>query len=234
MKRFEGFPARMTYAAVPEPFFSQVMPYITDVAELKVTLIFFRSLSHKRGSPRFVSESELRADPDVVKALGEQDIQALLRTALDLAVERGTILKITVDNGSASDDLYFLNTGADRQAVDRIRQGEFKLPGLNVRPLQPVSIENRNDVYTSYEQNIGLISPLIADELRDAVAVYPESWIHEAIKEAANHNKRSWSYISAILERWSSEGKTGGTHRGNTAADPDKYIKGKYGHMVQR
>jgi len=57
----------------------------------------------------------------------------------------------------------------------------------------------------------------------------------DAIKEAANQNKRKWSYISAILERWAAEGRSDGTYRRDTKkTDPDKYIKGKYGHMVQR
>ena len=37
------------------------------------------------------------------------------------------------------------------------------------------------------------------------------------------------------LERWSAEGKDDGTYRGDfKKTDPDKYIKGKYGHMVRR
>jgi len=76
---------------------------------------------------------------------------------------------------------------------------------------------------------------MIADELRDALEVYSESWIRDAIKEAVNQNKRKWSYISAILERWSAEGKSYGTYKRDfKKTDPDKYIKQKYGHMVQR
>ena len=48
-------------------------------------------------------------------------------------------------------------------------------------------------------------------------------------------DKRSWRYISRILERWSVEGKGSGTHQRNPEkTDPDKYVRGKYGHVVQR
>ena len=40
---------------------------------------------------------------------------------------------------------------------------------------------------------------MIAEELREAKKTYPEAWLRDAIREAANHNKRKWSYISAIL-----------------------------------
>ncbi|MFC1995539.1 DnaD domain protein [Chloroflexota bacterium] len=65
--------------------------------------------------------------------------------------------------------------------------------------------------------------------------LYPEIWIKDAIKEAVTQNKRKWNYISAILERWAAEGKSNGTHKRDfKKTDPDKYIKGKYGHMVRR
>ena len=93
-----------------------------------------------------------------------------------------------------------------------------------------------SDIFTLYEQNIGMLTPLIADELREAEKQYPETWIKDAIKEAVALNKRNWRYIARILEHWSTEGKDDGTHRGNLKknTDPDKYIRGKYGHMVQR
>jgi DnaD/phage-associated family protein len=99
-----------------------------------------------------------------------------------------------------------------------------------------VSVPEASDIFTLYEQNIGMLTPLIADELREAGKLYPENWIKEAIKESAALNKRNWRYIARILEHWSTEGKDDGTHRGNSKkiADPDKYIRGKYGHMVQR
>ena len=81
-----------------------------------------------------------------------------------------------------------------------------------------------------------MLTPMIADELREADKQYPETWIKDAIKEAVTLNKRNWRYIARILEHWSTEGKDDGTYRGNLKknTDPDKYIRGKYGHMVQR
>jgi DnaD/phage-associated family protein len=69
-----------------------------------------------------------------------------------------------------------------------------------------VQIERPN-IFVLYEQNIGLLSPLLADELKDAADQYPAEWIEAAFREAVQHNKRKWSYIRAILRRWETEGR---------------------------
>jgi DnaD/phage-associated family protein len=76
---------------------------------------------------------------------------------------------------------------------------------------------------------------MIAEELKEAARLYSSQWIDEAFREAVLMNKRSWKYIARILERWASEGKDSGEHRQSTEkGSPDKYIRGKYGHLVKR
>jgi DnaD/phage-associated family protein len=133
------------------------------------------------------------------------------------------------------EDVYFLNTESDRQVTAKIQNGELSLSGLKAKEQTYIDTEEPPDIFTLYEQNIGMLTPMIAEELKEAMRLYPESWIRDAIKEAVNQNIRKKSYILAILERWSTEGKGDGTHRGDSKkAGPDKYIKQKYGHMVRR
>jgi len=227
----------MRFAAIPEPFFSHVLPDISDTAELKTKLTIFRMLYQKRGYVRFVGLNELRADMALMSGIGEDNKSALenLTAALEKAVDRGTILRMGIVREGASDEIYFLNSESDRQIMAKIESGEIALPGLKAKEPAYVDGEKLPDVFSLYEENIGMLTPMISDQLREAQKLYPETWIRDAIREAANQNKRRWSYISAILERWGSEGKTDGTYRGDTKkTDPDKYIRGKYGHMVQR
>jgi DnaD/phage-associated family protein len=65
----------------------------------------------------------------------------------------------------------------------------------------------RPTIFTLYEENIGPLTPLVADALKDAEETYPESWLSDAIDLAARNNKRSWSYCEAILKRWKEEGR---------------------------
>ncbi len=79
-------------------------------------------------------------------------------------------------------------------------------PGYFTNHNIEVQIERPN-IFVLYEQNIGLLSPLLADELKDAADQYPPEWIEAAFREAVQHNKRKWSYIRAILRRWATEGR---------------------------
>jgi len=237
MKQFTGFPAKMQFTPLPNLFLSSLLPQISDITELKVTLHIFETLYQKKGYPRFVTFRELLSNTSLVSSLREAaklPREALCR-ALEMATQRGTTLHIVLDRDGVPEDVYFLNTEPDRQIVAKIQTGELTLSGLKAEGQTDIETEEQPDIFTLYEQNIGMLTPMIADELREAEKLYPEVWIKDAIKEAVNQNKRKWGYISAILERWSSEGKSNGTYRRDfKKTDPDKYIKGKYGHMVRR
>jgi DNA replication protein len=234
MTRFGGFPSRMQYTAVPNLFFSQLIPQIDDIDELKTTLFVFQVIYPKKGYPKFATYGELAANQALMSSLTGPEPVVTLRRSLDKAAARGTLQHLRQESGGNTEDVYLLNSESDRQTVARIQSGEVSLGELKA-PKLVAEVVARPDVFTLYEQNIGMLTPLIADELRDAEKRYPEPWLGEAIKEAVKYNKRNISYILAILERWSTEGKDDGTHRKDTEkADPDRFIKGKYGHMVQR
>jgi DNA replication protein len=66
---------------------------------------------------------------------------------------------------------------------------------------------DRPTVFTLYEQNVGLLQPIIAEELREAAEIYPADWLEDAFRLSAERNIRNWKYIRAILERWQREGR---------------------------
>ncbi len=63
-------------------------------------------------------------------------------------------------------------------------------------------------ICVTYENEIGLLTPTIADQLADLTTTYPARWIVDAITEAARANVRKLNYTIAILRRWHTEGKT--------------------------
>ncbi len=238
MKQFSGFPARMEFTPVPNIFFSSLLPEIDDIAELRTTLHIFQSIYGKRGYPRFTTYQELAHNKSLMASLKEEGKppEEALRNALEMATKRGTILRLVLDKDGVSEDVYLLNSESDRQIVDKIQDGELHLPGLKVeQQMTVIETEPPPNIFVLYEENIGMLTPMIADELREAEKLYPEDWIKDAIKEAVSLNKRSWRYISAILERWTTQGRDDGTSRRDfKKTDPNKYIKGKYGHIVRR
>ncbi len=233
MKPFPGFPQRMRFTPLPNLFFSQLLPKIDDLAELKVTLHLFWMLYGKRGYPKFVTYGELLGDRVLMMSVGPE---AALRSGLEGAVRRGTIIRLTLERDGKLEQLYFQNTEGDREARAKIERGEIELGALPLKePFweSPETGEQLN-IMTLYEENIGMLTPMIAEELKDAERLYPVSWIEDAFREAVSRNKRSWKYIEAILKRWSSEGKEHGAPGRDSKEDTEKYFKGRYGHLVKR
>jgi DNA replication protein len=239
MIEFKGFPARMQFTPIPNILFSSLLPQIKDINELKVLLYIFQVLYTRKGALRYVSLEDLSSQAGLMSCFNEPP-QVALNTALEALAAKGAIVCVQLrgqqNKAESVRYLYFLNSEANKIIITRILNGEIEIPGF--KPVLPVEAfsSSPSDIFTLYEQNIGMLTPLIADELREAGKQYPESWIREAIGEAVALNKRNWRYIARILEHWLTEGKDDGTHRRNTKADtdPDKYIRGKYGHMVQR
>lgn len=235
MKEFSGFPAKTKFTPIPNLLFSLVLPQIDDLAELKVTLHIFWATYQKRAYPRFVTYRELLGSPVLTNGLGN-DSQAgeLLQRSLNQAVSRGTLLHLAIKHDGEIDDLYFVNTEVDRRAVDKIKSGDLKLGELVKSVPHPISKEQPN-IFTLYEKNIGMLSPIIAEELKEAEKLYPDSWIQDAFREAVDLNRRNWRYISRILERWAAEGKDDGEHRRHSKAesDPEEYYR-RYGHLLKK
>jgi DNA replication protein len=205
---FHGFKPGSRATVIPSSFFTEVLPTIEDEAELRVTLYLFYALGRRKGYPRFVTGAELQALPPLAESLAPLDgeIADNLARGLERAVKRETFLSITVDRDGGSETLYLLNTPGDRRAVDQIRAGMIGLGRALPDRSEPPDTA-RDNVFQVYEENIGPLTPLVAEELREAERLYPYEWIEEAMKEAALLNKRSWRYVSRILERWALEGR---------------------------
>jgi len=236
-KPFSGFPVGAEVTPIPNLFFTVVMPKIDGVAELKLILHSFWLLSRRRGYPQFVTYNELLSDTVLMSGIGggTKLNGEVLRLALEQAVEHGIMLHLRLDRDGKQEDAYFINSEAAKEAISKIQQGDFPHLVLPSRKGE-VAEAAPPDIFSLYEQNIGMLTPMIAEELQDAEKLYRADWIESAFKEAVSLNKRSWKYIARILERWAVEGKDDGKPRRDFKKEDDreKYIRGKYGHMVKR
>jgi DnaD/phage-associated family protein len=219
---FGGFPRGVRYVPVPSPVLDELLTQIDDLAELKCVLRVIWLLQRKRGSPRFVTLSEVLADRTLAAALspdGAPDPDAV-RRALGRAVRRG-VLATTVIPAKAGTDgsgrrLFALNSEQDRVALAR-QAGDDAAASRSREPAPWEAAVERPNIFAIYEDNVGMITPMIAEELERAEADYPTEWIEDAVREAVSHNRRSWRYIARILERWKHEGKDDGESGTRTA-----------------
>lgn len=226
MASFAGFPSKMKLSLLPSSFFSLLLPEINDFQELKVTLALLYLMSEKRGYLHFISEDEIMGS----RLLKDTD-QSHLDKGLSRAIERGTFIELIVKRDEKSNKFYFLNAEPERKALEKIKGGELKPGSLKEKFI----IEEEKNIFTLYEQNMGQITPLLAEELKEAEESFPFEWIEDAIKEAVALNKRSWRYVASIMERWAREGKTNGKTGRYTGKkfDPEDYFKKRYRPIVR-
>lgn len=116
------------------------------------------------------------------------------------------------DTGKANLSISF--TGDVSKNLTPTSQKSLHPPVKNIdtkKELNKESIKNEDEdalrtIARAYESEIGIITPMIADELREASTTYPLQWTLDAIHEAATQNKRGWKYVLGILTRWKAQG----------------------------
>ncbi len=236
---FTGFTPNTLYTPVPNPIFGPVLEQIEDLAELKVTLRGLWLLHRKKASPRAVPVEEFLGDRSLLRGLAilGKDPAEAVRRGLKLAVRRGTFLAHGEDGPS---QLILLNAEADRRALARMKQSGEQVPADAPASVSgsglatPPPIQERPNIFALYEDNIGTLSPILADQLKEAEERYPWNWIREAFEIAVVQNKRSWRYIVGILRRWGAEGKDEGKDNGKPGRHTPKDQRQKYLEEYER
>ncbi len=231
---FTGFPRSVRCTPVPDPLLGSLLEQISDIAELKVALRGIWLLQQQRGSLPVVSVSQLLNDRVLIGGLktpGDEPQAAVLR-GFQAAVDRGIFLGYQQESSQPEETFFLLNTEAGRRALARWTKTGVAPVSISPTEMQlPVpSTKEKPSIFAQYEDNIGTISPMLAEELKEAEAEYSWSWIDEAFKIAVTQNKRNWAYISAILRRWAAEGRDGGKKNGKSGRhtqedNPEKYIE---------
>ena len=184
-----GFPAGTKSLPVPAPLLSSLLAEIDDPAELRCTLRFLWHMAQARSVPRAVAAEVLETDDVLARAVGSPET---IREAVASALARGTLLQVG--------DRLLLNTPENRAGASR------QAPA-SAGPAREAPAREQTNVFALYEANIGMLTPMVAEQLRDAEQEYPAEWIADAIREATERNARSWRYIATVLERWQAEGR---------------------------
>ncbi len=212
MDKFSGFSDQETFTQIPDGFFHHLLSEIDDLDELKVTLYALWRIGHMEGRVRFLRQEDfaaLVADP---------------AAALKKAAERGGLIEVRKEAGT----LYFLNSPRGRAAAAALAKGQWSPESApSAAPVE------RPNIFKLYEENIGPLTPLLADAIKDAEQTYPAGWVAEALEIAVLKNKRNWKYVEAILKRWKVEGHAKEQGRRNAEEDGRRYAEGEYADFVE-
>ena len=236
MNKFQGFTGSETFTQVPDSFFRKLLNEIDDLAELKVTLYALWRITHMEGGAHFLCRTEFAEDADFMRGLqapsgrraerseGEAEVEAL-DAALEKAVQHGSLLRVQNEAGG----FYFLNTPRGRAAAESMQKGDWRA-AMRTPSAPPAE---RPNIFKLYEENIGPLTPLIADALKDAEQTYAPEWVAEALEIAVKNNKRNWRYVEAILKRWKVEGHAKKQDRQNAKEDGRRYVEGEYAEYIE-
>jgi DNA replication protein len=215
MNPFPGFTSSETFTQIPDSWI-RLMNEIDDIAELKVTLYAIWRIEHMEGNFR-----ALRVENFEAEALG-LEINEIQR-GLGKALERGILLKSENEAGV----FYFLNSPRGRLMLDAFVKGQLKASSSSYVP-------SKSNVFKLYEENIGALTPLISDMLREAEKNYPGEWFEEAFEIAVSRNVRNWKYIEAILARWKENGKDERRDSQDSVKDAKRYTEGEFSEFFKR
>jgi DnaD/phage-associated family protein len=215
-KQFSGFEtSTRSLTAIPNNFFRDVMLQIQDINLLKLCLYILWKADTTGDYGYSFTADDLMLDTLFIGGLehGKDDTASLLNQLLEQAC-RGQYL-LRPENGSELAGSYFINCEAGRAALALQDQAKASAT-VTLDQVKP-------NIFKLYEENIGPLTPIIADALRDAEATYSAEWIKEALAIAVENNVRRWRYIETILDRWQKEGRNG-TDRGRDKTDYRSYI----------
>lgn len=229
---FQGFDAHPPrFTPLPEQFFTELLPQIDDLDELRVTLyVLWRVARLKSGFPA-LQWRDLLSDDRFLQALAPDraEAEARLQQGLRRAVARGTLLQAAA--GEADNTYWLLNTPRGQQAAAAIERGDW-LPSES-DDLPPFLQPQQPNIFRLYEENIGPLTPLLADALREAEQEYPAAWIRQAFEIAVERNVRNWRYVEAILRRWKEEGRDEREDSRYSEEDRRKYVQGRYADLFE-
>jgi len=213
MTSFKGFTDSESFTQIPDMFFQRLLPEIDDAAELKVTLFFLWRVGHMEGPFRALCQTDFE-----VQALGLSADE--VSEGLEKALLRGSILQAEHD----ADVFYFLNSPRGRAAAEAFAQGNWR----ESAKIMSSPVVERPNIFKLYEENIGPLTPMIADMLKDAEETYSQEWIEEALEIAVRNNVRNWKYVEAILKRWKEKGKHEGKDRQDAGKGSERYTKSEF------
>ena len=202
MTAFKGFPAgKPNTVPVHTQFISELALQIDDLPTLKLCLFCYYALLQKEGRYRYLTRADFLSNEALLNALGGT---TGLDDALSKATDGAFLLAETVSlDNTASQTLYFMNTPKGRMAHQQLQAGNWQPSDDNTIEILP----ERPTIFALYEENIGALTPMIAEHLKEAEKEYEYQWIVDAITLAIENNVRRWAYIRAILARWKEEGR---------------------------
>lgn len=203
------------FTQVPNDFF----PLIPDMedAELRVTLVMIReTFGYHRADFRMgikklavaagLSPNGARAGAEAAEERGtfrRSNPNEQGSAEWELVVEHPVIEALSATGGGAVSEPPGVQPVNGGGAVAEVQLG---IKESNKESKRNTTTPAKPNNFVLYEGNIGPITPLISDAIKDAEKTYSPEWVGRAILEAAKSNVRNMKYIEGILQGYAKRG----------------------------
>ena len=197
----KGFPLSDDFAAtrIPNAVLGRVLASIDDADEIKLIFRAIWLLEHQRGYPRYITRDDLRRDRVLSVAIADQsDFDRILKSA----IERGVFVEVSINNNIC---LMFNTESARRATIEVAQTTDISNKDDNSWETAAVSTKT-DDAFRAYEENIGLLSPMIRQSILAALEDFTDEDITRAVRIAVENESRSWSFVAGVLRRWARDG----------------------------
>ena len=203
-------PKEIRYTPTPNLVFGKLLNEIDDINELKFILRIVWMINQVKRVPKYVTLEEITADKivhPIIKAKSNTEMNSTCLSMIKKPQFSNLLICHDIYTSKSTNTVIAFNT--DRNQTMLIKTEQLDKSDAVFQPNGDVPEESPN-IFKLYEDNIGTLNPIIADELKIAETTYPYAWITSAFKESVLRNKRSWNYVKTILENWRREGKNDG------------------------
>ena len=213
---FDGFTSGAPVTPLPQALLRDLVPAMSDPAELIVSLYAIEAIARQRRYPRRVSLSDLRESRSLIEALAsfcpDREVEDAFLQGLDAASNRGSLLMARSVQDGGWVEWIALNDADGKRAMASASM-----------LLAARGVYGREAVHSSapeiWQSAFGTaMPPILSEQVKAAESRYGSDWMRDAFAESAANGVRSWRYVQAILERWETEGRDGGDATARTAA----------------
>ena len=197
----KGFPLPDDFRTtrVPNAVLGRMLSSIDEIDEIKLILRAIWLLERQRGYPRYITCDDLRRDRVLSVTIPDRsDFDRILR----LTIEHGIFIQISINNNIC----LMFNTDSARRASIEVSSSAVSLNKDGDYWETPAISNAPADAFRAYEENIGILSPMIRQSILAALEDFTDEDISHAVRIAVENESRSWSFVAGVLRRWARDG----------------------------
>ena len=196
-----GFPLSDDYATtrVPNAVLGRALSTIEDPDAIKLILRAIWLLERQRGYPRYITTQDLKSDRVLSLIFGNS---SRFEGVLEAAIIAKVLIRVAIGGRSC----LMLNTDSAARAALNASTSSAETSGEGDGWDAPAEATMPLDAFRAYEENIGVLTPMIRESILAALEDFTDEDITHAVRIAVEKERRSWSFVASVLRSWSREG----------------------------